>query len=134
MVAKALQRAAVTAVNAEVDKLAPVFKSFTWKGTLDIEAGSSASTLLSKRLTSASATGARTFIGCMKDADGFDGYMIANASGPRANKTATVTLTFANATHALVYGGGEPQTVALTDGVCKVTVDAGDGIFVIPIF
>ena len=125
---------AVSAVNAEIDKFANVYQSFSWKDTLDLAAGGDAKrTELSTRLTSAKATGARAFVGCMKDTDGFDGYMIANADGPRVGVASQVTLTFDDATSAIVYTDGVPKTVTLTGGVCEVTVPSGEGVFVIPL-
>lgn len=69
----------------------------------------------------------------MKDSDGFDGYMVANAEGPRTPSEATVTLTFNNATSAIVYKGTSCETVNLTGGVCTVTLAVGEGAFVLPI-
>ena len=124
---------AVQAVNAELDSFGHVFKAFSWKDTLDIAAGGSNTSTNNTRLQSAASTGGRAFVGCMKDSDGFDGYMVANAEGPRAGKTATVTLTFNSATKAMIYKGTSCETVSLTDGVCTVELAAGEGAFIIPI-
>ena len=124
---------AVKAVNAELDSFGHVFKAFSWKDTLDIAAGGSNKSTGNARLQSAASNGGRAFVGCMKDADGFDGYMVANAEGPRAEKTATVTLTFNSATKAMIYKGTSCETVSLTDGVCTVELAAGEGAFIIPI-
>lgn len=69
----------------------------------------------------------------MKNQDGFDGYMVANATGPRTGVSATVTLTFQNTTKVLVYQNGEASTVALTDGVYTAFLEVGEGAFVIPV-
>ena len=124
---------AVQSINQEIDSFANVFKAFTWKDTLDIAAGATNTSTGNARLTSVSAANARAFVGCMKDADGFDGYMVANAEGPRAGKTATVTLIFKSATKAMIYKGTSCETVSLTDGVCPVSLAAGEGAFMIPI-
>lgn len=124
---------AVKAVNAELDSFGHVFKAFSWKDTLDIAAGGSNKSTGNARLQSAASNGGRAFVGCMKDADGFDGYMVANAEGPRAEKTAMVTLTFNSATEAMIYKGTSCKTVNLTDGVCPVELAAGEGAFIIPI-
>lgn len=124
---------AVKAVNAELDSFGHVFKAFSWKDTLDIKAGGSNKSTGNARLQSAASNGGRAFVGCMKDSDGFDGYMVANAEGPRAGKTATVTLTFKSATKAMIYKGTSCETVSLTGGVCPVTLEAGEGAFIIPI-
>lgn len=124
---------AVQAVNAELDSFGHVFKAFSWKDTLDIAAEATNESTGNARLQSAASNGGRAFVGCMKDADGFDGYMVANAEGPQAGKTATVTLTFNSATKAMIYKGTSCETVSLTDGVCTVELAAGEGAFIIPI-
>ena len=124
---------AVRAVNTELASFGNVFKAFTWKDTLDIATGGSNTTTGNARLASVSAADARALVGCMKDSDGFDGYMVANAEGPRTGKTARVTLTFNSATKAMIYKGTSCETVSLTGGVCTVTLAAGEGAFVIPI-
>ena len=120
-------------VNAEIDKFANVYQSFSWKDTLDVSAGSTNASTSNSRLTSVKAENARAFIGCMKDTDGFDGYMVSNADGPRENITSKVTLTFNDATQAIVYTNGVAETVTLTNGVCTVEVPSGEGVFVIPL-
>ena len=124
---------AVKAVNTELASFGNVFKAFTWKDTLDIASGNSNTSTGNARLASVSAAGARALVGCMKDSDGFDGYMVANAEGPRTTSEATVTLTFNNATSAIVYKGTSCETVNLTGGVCTVTLAVGEGAFVLPI-
>lgn len=124
---------AVSAVNAEIDKFANVYQSFSWKDTLDVAAGTTNSSTGNDRLVSVVVDGARTFVGCMKDADGFDGYMIANASGPREGTSTKVTLTFNDADSAIVYIDGIKNTVKLTDGTYTVTVPSGEGVFVVPL-
>lgn len=123
---------AVQTVNGEIDAFGYMFKAFEWKETLDIAAGSSSSTSLSPRLASASVSGGRTFVGCMQDEEGFDGYMIANATGPQTGTSASVTLTFNDATKAIVYKNGVKSIVTLTDGAYTVSVGVGEGVFVIP--
>ena len=44
-----------------------------------------------------------------------------------------ITLTFNNATSAIVYKGTSCETVNLTGGVCTVTLAVGEGAFVLPI-
>ena len=124
---------AVSAVNAEIDKFANVYQSFAWKDTLDLAKGATNSSTGNSRLTSAKAENARAFVGCMKDTDGFDGYMVSNAAGPRENVTSNVTLTFVDAKQAIVYTNGVPETKTLTNGVCTVNVPSGEGVFVIPL-
>lgn len=125
-------RAAVTAVNEEVASFGYVFKSFNWKDTLDIAKGGSNTSTGNARLASVSATGGRTFVGCMKDVDGFDGYMVANAEGPRTSNNATVTMKFNNASSVTVYKGTTSSKVNITGGVYTLNLNVGEGAFVIP--
>lgn len=132
-------KASVTAANSDLATFDHVYKSFTWKNTLDVAAGGNVTSTKNTRLTSAKATGGRAFVGCMQDVYGFDGYMVANAEGPRSGKTSTVTLTLKNATKAWVYYNGTKEEVTLTynskDDVYTYTqaLKAGEGMFVIPI-
>ena len=43
-----------------------------------------------------------------------------------------VVLTFADATHALVYKDGKQYIAPLTDGVLSIYLEAGEGVFVVP--
>lgn len=124
---------AVKLANTDLNAFASVFKAFTWEKTLDISSGSTNSATGNTRLSSVTSSAARIFVGCMKDVDGFDGYMIANADGPRTAAKTSVTLTFNNATHVLVYKNGKKETVALADNAYTVEVDKGEGAFVIPL-
>ncbi len=127
---------AVQTVNKQIDKFASVYQAFTWKDTVKIAAGKNGTVGTDDgRLASASVTGAETVIGHMVDVDGFDGYMIANAAGPRTSTKATISLKFTNATKALVYdfSNGTKTEVSLVDGATSVTVPVGGGVMVIPV-
>ncbi len=124
---------AVSNVNAQIDQLANAYLSFSWIDTLDIKAGTTVTDTGEERLKSVEVNGARALVGRMKDADGFNGYMVANADGPRENKTLTVSLAFNNAEKALVYTNGVQEEVELTDGTCTLTIPSGQGVFVIPL-
>lgn len=125
-------RDAVTAVNQEVASFGYVYKSFDWKNTLDIAKGKTNSSTGNNRLASASSENGRAFVGCMRDSDGFDGYMIANAEGPRTGTSVTVTLAFNKANSVTVYKGTACTTQDITDGKYSVTLSPGEGAFVIP--
>lgn len=128
---------AVQTVNRQIDKFANVYQSFSWRDTQDIEAGKSATQFETDngRLSAASVTGARTLIGHMVDTDGFDGYMIANAEGPRTTTAATVSLTFKDATRVIVYdfAGGTREIKETNNGALTVSVAVGNGMLVIPL-
>ncbi len=125
-------RKAVTEVNKEIAGFGYVYNSFNWKDTLDIEKGKSNNSTGNQRLTSVKTTGGRILVGCMKDEDGFDGYMVANAEEPRTSNDATVTMKFKNAKSVTVYKGTTSEKVEITDGTYTATVNVGEGIFVIP--
>ncbi|MCQ2450202.1 MAG: hypothetical protein MJ132_08475, partial [Clostridia bacterium] len=72
-------------------------------------------------------------IGHLTDENGYDGFMIVNSTEPSENKTDEVTVTFRKATKALCYVGGEEQTVNLKNGKYTFKLNAGEGIFCIPI-
>ena len=131
---------AVQAVNKELQKFDHVLMSFDWQGTYAVAAGNSTkSTLLghiadyeNTRIKSVSAT-QETIIGCMTDANGYDGFMIVNSTEPSDCKTDEVTITFRKATKALCYINGEEQTIELNEGEYTFKLAEGEGIFVIPI-
>ena len=131
---------AVKEANAEIQKFDHVFLSFDWEGTMALTAEGkkksvglqSAGNYESPRIASATATD-EAIIGCMKDKDGYDGYMIVNATDPGKNLSNTVTVAFKEASKALAYINGEEQTITLKDGEYTFDLKAGEGVFVIPI-
>lgn len=131
---------AVKEANAEIKKFDHVFLSFDWEGTMALTGeDKSMSTGLqlagdykSPRIASATATD-ETIIGCMKDENGFDGYMIVNATDPGKNLSDSVTVEFRKATKALAYIEGEETEIALEDGRYTFDLASGAGVFVIPI-
>ena len=125
---------AVKSVNEELSKFEHVLMHYSWKGALDLGAGKSGTgaSANSERMTSAAVSGARAIVGCMKDVFGNDGYMVANAAGPRTTTESQITLTFENADSIVVYRNGVPTTESLNNGAITLTVGVGEGVFVIP--
>ena len=74
-----------------------------------------------------------TIVGCYKDADGRDGYMIASQSNTYQRRQDTVNVKFAGATRAVVADGKEVKTVNLTDGALRLELKSGGGAFVVPL-
>lgn len=75
-----------------------------------------------------------TLIGCFKDADGADGFMITNYANPDSDKESRTQITFKNAKAAAVYRRGEKRIISLgKDGKFDMTLLPGEGIFVIPL-
>ena len=85
----------------------------------------------SPRISSYSATN-DAIIGCLKDLNGYDGFMLVNSTDPSDKKTATVSVTFNDATRAKVYIDGVENDVELTNGAYSAELAPGQGIFVIP--
>ena len=131
---------AVQAMNQELKKFDHVFLKFDWEGTMAVvPEGKSESLLLacvndytSPRIKSVSAT-EEAIIGCQKDQNGYDGFMIVNATDPGMNTPNTVTVKFKEATSAICYIEGEETKIELKDGTCSFDLKGGEGIFVIPV-
>ena len=133
----------VKEVYANISEMEKALLNFTWEGTITsgVKVGTDDDTFSSdytadnnSRLNSVSVLSGSAVIGCMKDKDGFDGYMIANAAEPYTGGTANVTLKFNSASKALVYwADGTVSTVSLTNGQYTFSVACGEGAFVIPL-
>ena len=125
--------------HAEIKDLEAALVNYNWLGTIELnledsdDKTSTYTAANNDRLASVSNASGALVIGCMKDVDGYDGYMVANASEPSKSSTSSVTLTFNNATKALVYVNGVAQEVTLTNGAYTVSVADGEGVFIIPI-
>jgi hypothetical protein len=131
---------AVKDVNLEVQKFDHVFLNYDWEGTMQVvPEGKKASSVLAQvgdyknaRIASVSST-EEAIIGCMKDADGYDGYWVVNATDPGQNKSNNVTVEFKKATKAIAYIQGEKTEIELEDGKYTFSLASGEGVFVIPI-
>lgn len=131
---------AVKEANEEIKKFDHVFMKFDWLGTTALTSEDKdlttalklAGDYQSPRIASAAATD-DAIIGCMKDADGYDGYMIVNATDPGQKLSNTVTVEFKETSKVLAYINGEEQTVTPEDGKYTFELEAGAGVFVIPI-
>lgn len=131
---------AVKEVNEEIKKFDHVFLKFDWEGTMALTKKDAAKSPMlaeagkysSPRIASATATD-ETIIGCMKDENGYDGFMIVNVTDPGKDLSDQVTVTFKKASKAIVYVQGEEQTVELKDGSYTFDLTSGEGVFVIPL-
>lgn len=128
---------AVQKVNKEIKAIDHIMLNFNWQGTIGFAKDNSDSIMnhvaayTSKRISTSSATN-DAIIGCLKDLNGYDGFMLVNATDPSDNKSATVDVTFNDADHAKVYIDGVESIVELTNGAYSATLAPGEGIFVIP--
>ena len=131
---------AVKEANAEIKKFDHVYLNYKWQGTMALtaegkklgDALSMAGDYDSPRIKEVTATNS-TLIGCLKDAEGYDGFVILNATDPGKDEKDSVTITFREASKAIAYIQGEEQTIELKDGTYTFELASGEGVFVIPI-
>lgn len=133
-------------VNNEIHALEDAYCHFTWESVMYKDVGdyNIPLHLLEKavkkhsRLTAFTST-ADILIGNFKDEDGkmdaTDGFMVVNYTDPitvSADAANEACLTFANATHVLVYQQGKSFVKTLKNGETTISLLAGEGVFVIP--
>ena len=73
-------------------------------------------------------------IGEMIDGNGNHGYMLVGYDDPLNGNSTSVEMTFDGAEGFIVYRGGERTLVEAMNGVFSATLEAGDGVFVIPVY
>lgn len=129
--------------NAQLAKWDHVILSFDWQGLVtsagsdesenEVALGMVKSQTLEK-LEGVSKLESRldTLVGQFIDKDGNQGYMVTNYTEPTAGKIDVVRMTFEDAENALVYLNGEESVVKLEDGRLTLTLNSGEGAFVIP--
>ena len=124
---------AVQKVNQEIKQYDHVLMNYAWEGSITLGGADDKSLGYSNdRLVTSTAT-TNAVIGCMKDALGYDGYMIANANNPYKDIATTVSVTFKDATKAIVYVDGKEELIDLNHGTYETTIPSGEGVFIIPI-
>ena len=131
---------AVKEANGEIKKFDHVYLNYKWEGTMALtEQGKKLNTALSMageyqspRVKEVTATN-DTIIGCLKDDEGYDGFMIVNATDPGKDEKDSVTITFREASKAIAYISGEEETIELKNGTYTFELGSGEGVFVIPI-
>lgn len=72
-------------------------------------------------------------VAAFEDKDGYDGFIMTNYAIPGLRLSSEVSVTFNNATQAVVYRKGEQSVVELNKGTLDLTLDPGEGVFVIPV-
>lgn len=131
---------AVKNVNTKIKAFDNVFMDYNWLGTIAVpKNGSAKSDLLSAvaaysspRIASVSATD-EAIVGCMKDNNGYDGFMLVNATDPANNQSSDVTVQFNDANYAIAYVDGIRTSITLNNGSYTFDLSSGQGVFVIPI-
>lgn len=132
-------------VNEESQKWAHVLMNYDWQGVMTVVGDKNTegyneafdrmlgdSFVQADRIRNLSAT-RDTLVGVFKDADNYDGFMFVNYGDPFYRKSDTITVTFNNATKAVVYVRGEKEIVDLENGTLTYKLVSGDAAFVIPI-
>ena len=131
-------------LNAEIKKFDNVYLSFDWQGVYPVVGSENESgfvpayDLLQSPLSSLSCASAvtatqDTLVGQFQDENGNDGLLVTNYSDPAVGLNDEVSITFQDANRALVYRNGERTVYVLQDGVLDLTLEAGEGVFVIPV-
>lgn len=139
---KTPQYYAVQAVNEELLLLDEAYLEYNWDATMVISGKNASSTnkaflqlehaLTEHEMIQSVEASEDTLIGAFTGKDKRTAFLITNFSDPKAGTKDTVSITFYNATHALVYHYGVAEYVELNNGKLDYTLDEGDGIFVIP--
>jgi hypothetical protein len=127
-------------VNLEVQKFDHVFLRYNWDGTMVAHHQEKEKSMLidmiedyqSPRVLSFEAED-EAILGCQKDENGYDGFVVVNVTDPGKNISNKVSLQFADADEAICYIHGEEHTIALDDGKINFELESGQGIFIIPI-
>ncbi len=136
----------VKQVNEEILALDNVYLSFDWQGIIPVVATddqkanfkqltaygkyvfSEGDTQVLDELTSDN----NLLCGVFQDEAGNEGYALTNYCSPREGVTANACLRFSDCDKAIVYHNGEKREVDLTDSELTLTMNACDGVFVIP--
>lgn len=136
---------AVQTVNNELKELDHVLLSFEWQGVMK-SIGSEAATsagincFMEAKNFMRRHDGIKKFsstedaiLGVFTDENGYDGFMLVNFADTYHDRENTVTLELRGATRAVVYIQGQQQIVDLVDGTYTVTLEPGEGQFIIPL-
>lgn len=132
------------AMQQVIDEYKPfndVYMSFNWKGTMlingDPDYPNAGFRYVENRLKEHERLteiicNQDTAIGAFKDANGRDGFMIANQSDPYYNLTSEMSITFADADYVVVWKKGLQRIVPLKNGTYETKIASGEGEFLIP--
>ena len=129
---------AVKKVNEQVHACDHVFLRFVWRGCRTVNKSGDENMALVKGDYTAGSLSAvdatrDTLIGCFENPDdGRDGYWLVNAHNPYFYEWSELTAHFQSATRAVYWRGGREHDVALENGVLRLRLGAGEGVFVIP--
>ena len=130
--------------NNEIHSFEKAYLNFEWDsfytmGTCSQFSNIQGTAKKSERMATISSSG-NILIGNFKDKDNLydydaaDGFMVMNYADPAKELSASdVTITFNNATRAIVYLNGTRTVVNLSAGSFTLSLTAGNGAFIIPL-
>jgi hypothetical protein len=72
-------------------------------------------------------------MGAYKDGDGRDGFMICNYTVPAYRTKNTISVEFKDADAVIYYREGKYNLMEIEDGKFEIELDAGEGVFAIPV-
>lgn len=132
--------------NAEIHAFEKAYLNFVWDGFYTAGSCSQFSNIkgaakkADRMSLIAADSSANILIGNFKDADNVyeygatDAFMVMNYADPTvANASSEVTLTFGDATRAIVYQNGVRTVRKLSGGALALSLAAGNGAFIIPL-
>ena len=139
---KTPQYYAVQTVNRELSLIDEAYLAYDWDATMVVSGTNATSTnkaflqlehaITEHEMIKSIVASEDALVGTFTGKDNRTAFLITNFSDPKIGNNNTVSITFHNATHALVYHYGVAEYVELDNGRLDYTLDKGDGIFVIP--
>lgn len=131
-------------VTAELNAIKNIYLSFDWLGTMPVfgtENESQANqnfNALKGSLTDISfiknqSTSQDTLFGAFRDEDGNDGLIVSSFTHPNSGLFNKVSIEFQNAKKVAMYINGKEKIYNLKNNKLEVTLEAGQGAFLIPL-
>lgn len=139
---------AVSQVNKELKSIEDVYLSFKWEGVMPVVGSqfqgtmepaykimetNKITTLKSIDCIKSYSCEQNTLFGAFKDKDDRDGLVVTNYNLPYSGKNGKTTIEFNDAKKALVYKNGERFIYNLSNNKLNLRLDAGEGVFIIPL-
>lgn len=141
---------AVKTVSDEIDFFDHVYLQFTWSGTAAYlptnledysteeasinawkEDGESVLSLSDLPLLHSISSDSPCLVGDFYDANNNEGFFLTDYSLP-SNKATNISMNFTDCNRAKIYHGGKVETMSLTDNFMNLSLEPGDGAFIIP--
>ena len=132
----------VAATNLEIQGLMKYYKNFEWQGVIlssvydDSEnfayLGNSENVMQSTEQLTAFTSTEDAFTGVFEDKDGNEAYILVNFTDPALNSQNEVTLNISGKSAVLIVRGGQETTQAVSGGKLTLTLEPGEGVFVLP--